>query len=73
MSLIEPKRSEFQSRPLFNNKTKHGEFIDGKVKPIPYMFIPKYKNDTFIMPNRVFAKGRAGKRCKIRNIQFILR
>jgi hypothetical protein len=33
------------------------------VKPIPYIFVPKYKNETFIMPDRVFEKGKAGKRC----------
>ena len=24
------------------------------IHPVPYKFIPKYKNETFIMPNRVF-------------------
>ena len=35
------------------------------MRSVPYLFIPKYKNETFIMPDRVFAKGKAGKRCKI--------
>ena len=27
------------------------------------MFIPGYKKDNFILPDRAFAKGNAGKRC----------
>lgn len=63
MSLIETKRNELEERKLFNNKTKEGGLLDNKIKPVPYLFIPKYKNDTFIMPDRVFAKGKAAKRC----------
>lgn len=45
MSLMESKREEFQARPLFNNKTrKEGQFLEDKIKPIPYVFVPKYKN-----------------------------
>lgn len=70
LSLIESRRNGLQERKLFNNKTKEGGLIDSQVKPIPYKFIPKYKNDTFIMPDRVFAKGKAGRRCTLSLIQF---
>lgn len=73
LSLIESRRNRLQERKLFNNKTKEGGLIDNSVKPIPYKFIPKYKNDTFIMPDRVFAKGKAGRRCTLSLIQFISR
>lgn len=57
------KSRQLETRPLFNNKTREGSFLDAEIKPVPYKFIPKYKNDTFIMPSRVFEKGKAGKRC----------
>lgn len=47
----------------FNNKTREGSFFTPQPPQNPYLFIPKYKNDTFIMPDRVFAKGQSGKRC----------
>ena len=49
-------------RPVFNNNTKEGDLIDKEVKSIPYMFIPAFKNNTFIMPDRVLEKGEAAKR-----------
>jgi hypothetical protein len=57
------KARELEKRPQFNNKTKEGSFLDSDIKAVPYKFIPKYKNETFIMPQRVFERGRAGKRC----------
>ena len=51
-------------RPLFNNKTKEGEYIEKEFKSIPYIFIPAYKNNNFIMPDRVLEKGEAAKRRK---------
>jgi len=39
---------------LFNNKTKQGGLFQEQPHQIPYLFIPKYKNDNFIMPDRVF-------------------
>ena len=63
LSVSASKRQQFMSRPRFNNKTKEGELIDGVVKCVPYRFIPGYKNNTFIMPDRVFEKGNAAKRC----------
>jgi hypothetical protein len=62
-SLKTSRKDIIQNRPEFNNKTKEGELIDVDFKPIPYVFVPAYKNNTFIMPNRVFEKGNAGKRC----------
>lgn len=62
-SLGSEKKAAFENRPFFNNKTKEGELLEAEVKPIPYIFVPKYKNETFIMPDRVFEKGKAGKRC----------
>jgi hypothetical protein len=53
---------------MFNNKTKDGELLDEDIKPIPYVFIPGYKNNTFIMPDRVLEKGDAAKRCTLRDI-----
>lgn len=67
------RNHEFVNRPFFNNKTKPGNLLDKQVKQIPYYFIPGYKNETFIMPNRVFEKGKAGKRCNSDKIQFILK
>lgn len=49
------KSRELEQRPLFNNKTrKQSQLLDTDIHPVPYKFIPKYKNETFIMPNRVF-------------------
>lgn len=47
-------RNSFMHRPLFNNKTREGELLDMEFKPVPYLFVPGYKNETFIMPDRVF-------------------
>jgi hypothetical protein len=63
LSLMASRKHKLQSRPKFNNKTKEGELIDADLRPTPYSFIPSYKNNTFIMPDRVFEKGSAGKRC----------
>jgi hypothetical protein len=63
VSVSAERAKSFEQRPQFNNKTKDGELIDGRVQSVPYVFIPKYKNETFIMPDRVFEKGKAGKRC----------
>ena len=72
-SFSESRRKQSELRPLFNNKTKEGELLDKKSKLIPYVFIPKYKNETFTMPNRVFEKGKAGKRCKKINYKVYIK
>lgn len=51
---VKTSRNSFNHRPFFNNKTKEGQLIDVEFKPVPYVFIPGYKNDTFIMPDRNF-------------------
>jgi hypothetical protein len=63
-SLKTSRSSTIRNRPLFNNKTKEGDLIDLEFKGVPYVFVPGFKNNTFIMPNRVFEKGKAGKRCR---------
>jgi hypothetical protein len=67
------RKLKLQNRPQFNNKTKEGELIDDDLRPNPYNFIPGYKNNTFIMPSRVFEKGNAGKRCKLRQYIVIIK
>ena len=56
-SCIEISKNEMESRRQFNNKTKEGGFFTPQPPQNSYLFIPKYKNDTFIMPDKVFAKG----------------
>lgn len=58
------KSYRYRKTKPFNNKTKEGEFFEKNPPQVPYLFIPKYKNETFIMPDRIFEKGEAGKRCK---------
>lgn len=51
-------------QPCFNNKTKiDGKLFDGKLKLIPYMYLAKHKHNNLIIPDRAFARGKAGKRC----------
>lgn len=47
-------RSSLESRPMFNNKTREGELIDAQIRPVPYLFIPGFKSNDFIAPDRVF-------------------
>ena len=61
-SCAQMSQNEIERRKAFNNKTREGNFFEPAPPQIPYLFIPKYKNDTFIMPDRVFATGQAGKR-----------
>ena len=63
MSCTEMTNRNHVERPFYNNKTsKQGEMFDRQTRNVPYLFIPKYKNDTFIMPDRAFVKGKNAKR-----------